>query len=330
MDQYPSQPSVLPTRPHPLAEPTPTSTKRDQSPQQPPPRPPLKRKAVDELLDNPPSPIHPASAPSTPARDSSPPPSLASASGQATCLEAKSPTPPPCRARRRHNKLALVSPPLADAHRSSKRARHYPPSPPRGPLPPKLGQNAMAATPLPASRLAVPPISAGPTSTVFSVPSTVHSSHPQPSSSPPKPSRSRRRAHSLPVLSPGRVSPTSRQHHTKSALRPLILPHPSASLPAPGSVASLSHLQLLTYHQLQLGPARVALAPPGLNPPITRATLRELDLTEILRNPQLRHDIVFDPNLMFRPNFDGERCVSVPSPFVVFSTGQLTMGPAQW
>lgn len=42
-------------------------------------------------------------------------------------------------------------------------------------------------------------------------------------------------------------------------------------------------------------------------PPITRATLRELDLSEILKNPQLRHDIIFDPNLQFRPNFDGER-----------------------
>jgi hypothetical protein len=33
---------------------------------------------------------------------------------------------------------------------------------------------------------------------------------------------------------------------------------------------------------------------PSMAPPITRHTLRELDLSEILRNPQLRHDIVFD------------------------------------
>ncbi|PWN45448.1 hypothetical protein IE81DRAFT_344752 [Ceraceosorus guamensis] len=46
---------------------------------------------------------------------------------------------------------------------------------------------------------------------------------------------------------------------------------------------------------------------PSLNPPITRHTLRELDLCEILKNPQLRHDVVFDPNVQFRPNFDGER-----------------------
>ncbi|PWN51701.1 hypothetical protein IE53DRAFT_409975 [Violaceomyces palustris] len=46
---------------------------------------------------------------------------------------------------------------------------------------------------------------------------------------------------------------------------------------------------------------------PSLHPPITRHTLRELDLFEILKNPQLRHDVVFDPNVQFRPNFDGER-----------------------
>ncbi|GAC77252.1 hypothetical protein PANT_25d00053 [Moesziomyces antarcticus T-34] len=46
---------------------------------------------------------------------------------------------------------------------------------------------------------------------------------------------------------------------------------------------------------------------PTLHPPITRHTLRELDLLEILKNPQLRHDVVFDPNVQFRPNFDGER-----------------------
>ncbi|KAJ3123101.1 hypothetical protein HK098_002224 [Nowakowskiella sp. JEL0407] len=44
-----------------------------------------------------------------------------------------------------------------------------------------------------------------------------------------------------------------------------------------------------------------------LLPPVTRFTLRELDLDEILNNPQLRHDLYFDPNLQFKPNLDGER-----------------------
>ncbi|CCX33089.1 T-complex protein 11-domain-containing protein [Pyronema domesticum] len=42
-------------------------------------------------------------------------------------------------------------------------------------------------------------------------------------------------------------------------------------------------------------------------PPVTLTTLRELDLSEIYRNPKLRHDVVFDAQLHFRPNLDGSR-----------------------
>lgn len=42
-------------------------------------------------------------------------------------------------------------------------------------------------------------------------------------------------------------------------------------------------------------------------PPINLQSLKEIDLNEILKNPQLRHDILFDPQLQFRPNLDGER-----------------------
>ena len=44
-------------------------------------------------------------------------------------------------------------------------------------------------------------------------------------------------------------------------------------------------------------------------PPINLQCLKEIDLQEIVKNPQLRHDIVFDPLLQFRPNLDGERGV---------------------
>ncbi|TFK74796.1 hypothetical protein BDN72DRAFT_946910 [Pluteus cervinus] len=40
---------------------------------------------------------------------------------------------------------------------------------------------------------------------------------------------------------------------------------------------------------------------PPLSPLINRQTLKELDLETILRNPQLRHDLLFDPGLQFRP-----------------------------
>ncbi|KAJ3029215.1 hypothetical protein HDV00_009698 [Rhizophlyctis rosea] len=45
---------------------------------------------------------------------------------------------------------------------------------------------------------------------------------------------------------------------------------------------------------------------PLLPPNITRFTLRELDLSEILSSAQLRHDLYFDPDLKFKLNNDGE------------------------
>jgi hypothetical protein len=44
----------------------------------------------------------------------------------------------------------------------------------------------------------------------------------------------------------------------------------------------------------------------NLLPPITRFTLRELDMDEILGNAQLRHDIVFDPDLQFKASSEEE------------------------
>ncbi|KAJ4306701.1 Protein SOSEKI 1 [Collariella sp. IMI 366227] len=46
---------------------------------------------------------------------------------------------------------------------------------------------------------------------------------------------------------------------------------------------------------------------PPLEPPVTKATLSELDVQKIVHNPKLRHDINFDPELHFRPNLDGDK-----------------------
>ncbi|EDO18079.1 hypothetical protein Kpol_1045p66 [Vanderwaltozyma polyspora DSM 70294] len=40
-------------------------------------------------------------------------------------------------------------------------------------------------------------------------------------------------------------------------------------------------------------------------PPVNTHCLKEIEVQEIAKNAQLRHDIVFDPNLQFRPNLDG-------------------------
>ncbi|KAI9734762.1 MAG: hypothetical protein M1818_006749 [Claussenomyces sp. TS43310] len=47
--------------------------------------------------------------------------------------------------------------------------------------------------------------------------------------------------------------------------------------------------------------------PCSLDPPVTKATLSELDVPRIVLNPKLRHDINFDPDLHFRPNLEGEK-----------------------
>ncbi|KAI1319121.1 T-complex protein 11-domain-containing protein [Xylariaceae sp. FL0255] len=41
--------------------------------------------------------------------------------------------------------------------------------------------------------------------------------------------------------------------------------------------------------------------------PVTRETLSELDVTKIIKNLKLRHDVNFDPLLHFRPNTDGKK-----------------------
>ncbi|KAI9202747.1 T-complex protein 11-domain-containing protein [Polychytrium aggregatum] len=115
-------------------------------------------------------------------------------------------------------------------------------------------------------------------------------------------------------LSPGKVSPSKISPSTASFLKSL-----SSSSGSPSSPESdLSSDDESLTDRIR----RVRLLPPELYqsmeeseymllldllPPITRFTLRELDLDEILTNRQLRHDIIFDPDLQFKPNMDGER-----------------------
>lgn len=95
----------------------------------------------------------------------------------------------------------------------------------------------------------------------------------------------RRRACSAPVIPSARwlVASSQKRHHHKSSnrLRALL-----------SSDSSDRHRKLSSQAR---------------KPPITQQTLKELELGEIFKNAQLRHDIVHDPNLQFRPNTDGER-----------------------
>ncbi|KAL0578628.1 Protein SOSEKI 1 [Marasmius crinis-equi] len=74
---------------------------------------------------------------------------------------------------------------------------------------------------------------------------------------------------------------------------------------APGpSTGSLLHLRRSSLPALIDVPIPIdsnSVHVPSVQPYISRQTLKELDLETILRNPQLRHDLLFDYGLQFRP-----------------------------
>ncbi|GAA5930338.1 hypothetical protein JCM1841_005878 [Sporobolomyces salmonicolor] len=117
----------------------------------------------------------------------------------------------------------------------------------------------------------------------------------------------RRRRHAAPVADPFFSAGAEGRPSTSLDPRLVVarLEHMGGSLP-------LSQGELVAVHAVRFmsdgeEPPVPPLVPTSLVPPITKATLHELDLHEVMRNAQLRHDVVFDPNLMFRPNYDGER-----------------------
>ncbi len=79
---------------------------------------------------------------------------------------------------------------------------------------------------------------------------------------------------------------------------------PSEALDMPGQLAAF----LIT---MMPGPEGVELAEAFLEgsdlPPITRQSLSELDIQNIINNIRLRHDVNFDRDLGFRPNLDGAK-----------------------
>ena len=76
--------------------------------------------------------------------------------------------------------------------------------------------------------------------------------------------------------------------------------------------------QVFSSDKRRLGPENNESIVPGASkppddpsldhaPPVTARTLRELEISQIVCNPRLRHDINFDPNLHFKPNTEGEK-----------------------
>ena len=178
------------------------------------------------------------------------------------------------------------------------------PDPPSGPLSPSSSSpSSSSSSPLSQSSSSSPlpssPSSPSPSSSPSSSsPSSLTSSSSSSSSSSSLSSSLSTSASSSASCSPP-VSPTSAAGLPKSDCSADRLARTKAkpsgrsqSLPPPTQHRKRRKTDYLQQHHL---------------PPVTLGTLRELDLSEIYRNPKLRHDVVFDAQLHFRPNLDGSR-----------------------
>ncbi len=94
----------------------------------------------------------------------------------------------------------------------------------------------------------------------------------------------------------GSSTPAEEMSHSR------LMGDPSSSSTLSGRPTEYSHA---TVPRRQATLTRTTATP--LEPPVTKATLSELDVAKIIHNPKLRHDINFDPELHFRPNLDGEK-----------------------
>ncbi|EGN98383.1 hypothetical protein SERLA73DRAFT_109834, partial [Serpula lacrymans var. lacrymans S7.3] len=106
---------------------------------------------------------------------------------------------------------------------------------------------------------------------------------------------------------PRGLSPrNNRRSRRPDARDPSIVPSPHSGPPNPSSLRIEGSCPAT---DLQHSPLPPGLPPidlnsshiPALHPLINRQTLKELDLSAIMRNPQLRHDLLFDAGLQFRP-----------------------------
>lgn len=92
---------------------------------------------------------------------------------------------------------------------------------------------------------------------------------------------------------------------------------PSRTTSTPGSVPLLRNTSSSSSGvstpatESALDPLDGRFSPPPrprpLEPPVTRTSLSELEVSKIINNPKLRHDINFDPELHFRPNVEGDK-----------------------
>ncbi|KAH7885269.1 T-complex protein 11-domain-containing protein [Phlebopus sp. FC_14] len=202
-----------------------------------------------------------------------------------------------------HHSIAQDSPVptsdiLVDGPTTPHRLSHAPRQPPTSPW--LSTDTATAVWPSEASPTDTPPVSPlHPTDTAQELSLRFHK---RPRVDTTDFTQSKRHISSRGSLSPHiRRPPRRRPEHRDSA------PSPPPRLPLPHSVLrDDGHLPIadsscLAFHapfaHIDLSSPHI----PPLHPLINRQTLQELDLGSILRNPQLRHDLLFDAGLQFRP-----------------------------
>ena len=114
-------------------------------------------------------------------------------------------------------------------------------------------------------------------------------------------------SHSTPTPGPGSTSPASDVHQTIK---------PPDEDPRTATLAMRTERIVRLAKFIASGCAfnidlqhidHTTLKTAELEPPVTIDSLSELDIERILSDPKLRHDLNFDQDVSFRPNYDGER-----------------------
>ncbi|KAH6722296.1 T-complex protein 11-domain-containing protein [Leptodontidium sp. MPI-SDFR-AT-0119] len=106
----------------------------------------------------------------------------------------------------------------------------------------------------------------------------------------------------------GSPSPRNRPSYDASpAQKPSRPSHPNYAPSQADRNSRSSHTEFASKSAERQTRVAAKPQPISIEPPVTKGTLSELDVTKIVNNPKLRHDINFDPELHFRPNLDGDK-----------------------
>ncbi|KAJ2803957.1 Protein SOSEKI 1 [Coemansia helicoidea] len=241
-----------------------------------------------------------------------PPPAAATAAPSAQgCRAAHSPLRPARGIKRRGSDSCIVLMAIAAAHRGSDAARPHSPARKRRSLeaPPAAGAPARHARPS-AAPVACAAASLSPAAgarPAATAPAAAQAPVPRLATAVESPA-----AHPLlaclaaesrcpAAAAPAMPAPRFAQHMPAAA-------EPADARPtAPAPAMVLAQAQALAQAHAQAQTHAQAHAPTAYAlPPINRYTLRELKIHNILQNPRLRHEVLFEPKLEFRPNSSGQ------------------------